>query len=178
MNLIPPQYLLLAKIGVLSAFLIGVYVTGHHQGAKGVQSDWDASKAQFIDAQSKLIQEHAKEIEALRQKQDQTNIQVSEDHEKAITEIQKKHDADLAAVRASGGLRLPRSVCNPAVTRTEAPGDSGHHEDVADTIALPDKIANDLFDFAADADRTTEIARACQNWIRQNGFYGTVHTQP
>lgn len=172
MNLIPPQYLLLAKIGVLSAFLIGVYATGHHQGAKGVQSDWDASKAQFIDAQSKLIQEHAKEIEALRQKQDQTNIQVSEDHQKALDEIQKKHDADLAAVRASGGLRLPRSVCNPAVTRTEAPGDSGHHEDLADTIQLPDTITDNLFSEAKRADEVTEQARACQNWIRMNSLYG------
>lgn len=168
----PAQIILFVKIGVLSAFLAGVFITGHHIGAKGVQADWDASKAQMIDAQSKLIAAHALEIEVLRKQQDLNNVKVSEEHERALNELAKKHDADLAYVRASGGLRLPRSICSgPAVTSPETTGDSGHYEDLANTVQLPDQITNDLFSEAKRADEIVEQVRACQAWIRKNDFY-------
>lgn len=170
--MIPSGYLLLAKIGAVGALLVGVYLTGRHQGENAVQADWDRSKAQFIDAQSSLIAQHAKEIEALRLKQDQTNIQVSQDHQRAIDELQQKHDTDLAAVRAAGGLRVSRSVCSGSTAiAPEAAGDIGHNADLAGTVALPEQVTNNLFSLASDADRVTEIARSCQAWIVKNGFY-------
>lgn len=168
----PAQIILFVKIGVLSVFLVGVFISGHHIGAKGVQADWDASKAQMIDAQSKLIASHVVEIEELRKKQDLNNVQVSEDHQKALDELAKKHDADLARVRAAGGLRLPRSICSgPVITTPEAASNIGRDDNLTGTVALPEQITNDLFSFATDADRVTEIARSCQAWIRKNGFY-------
>ena len=168
---IPSGYLIIAKIAAVGALLLGVYLTGRHQGENAVQADWDRSKAEMIDAQSKLILEHAKEMEALRKQQREINMKVSQDHQEAIDAIQKKHDADLAAMRRIG-LRIPRTVCSSSIAPiTEAPSDGGHDADLASSVALPESIATDLLDFAADADRTTEIARACQSWVIKNGFY-------
>lgn len=170
--MIPIPYLLLAKIGAVIALLLGVYLTGRHQGEDAVQADWDRSKAEWIDAQSKLILEHARDMEDLRRQQQNVNIEVAQNHERSLDAIQKKYDADLAATRASGGLRVSRSICsNPTTTGTEAPGNGGHDADASGTVALPDTLTRDLFDFAAEADRTTEIARSCQAWITKNGFY-------
>jgi hypothetical protein len=169
--MIPSGYLLLGKIGAVIVLLLGVYLTGRHQGEDAVQADWDRSKAQFIDAQSKLILEHAREMEDLRKKQDATNIQVSQDHQEALDAIQQKHDAELAAVRANG-LRIPKTVCsNTVTTGTETTSPGGSDDNTSDSVALPEQTSRDLLDLAAEADRTTEIARSCQSWIIKNGFY-------
>lgn len=167
---IPTGYVLIAKIAAVGALLLGVYLTGRHQGENAVQADWDRSKAQFITAQSKLVLEHGQEMEALRQKQASTNILVSQEHQEALDAIQRKHDMDLAAVRANG-LRVPRSICNAPGTGTETTSAIGRNGDVAATIALPEQTSTDLLNLADEADRTTEIARSCQSWIIKNGFY-------
>lgn len=169
---IPSAYLLVAKIGAVGVLLLGVYLTGRHHGESAVQADWDRSKAQLIDAESKLILEHGKEMEALRQKQFATNILVSQEYQEALDAIQQKHDADLAAVRAAGGLRVPRAICTSTVTTgPQAASNGGPDANASATIALPEQITNDLFDLATEADRVTEIARSCQSWIIKNGFY-------
>src|ERR1700740_1712057 len=99
---IPPGYLLIAKIGAVGVLLAGVYLTGRHQGENAVQADWDRSKAELIDAQSKLILEHAKQMEELREQQDITNVKVSQDHQEAINAIQTKLDAAIASARING----------------------------------------------------------------------------
>lgn len=169
---IPSGYLLIAKIGAVSALLLGVYLTGRHHGETAVQADWDRSKAQFIDAQSNLILQHAREMEDLRKRQLDINFEISQDHQRNLDAIQKKHDADLAAVRASGGLRVTRTICSgPADTGAKATGNGGHDADASTTVALPEQTSNDLLNFATEADRVTEIARSCQSWIIKNGFY-------
>lgn len=169
---IPSGYLLIAKIGAVGALLLGVYLTGRHQGESAVQADWDRSKAQFIDAQSNLILQHAKEMEDLRKRQLDINFEISQDHQRNLDAIQKKHDADLAAVRAGGGLRVTRTICSgPADTGAKATGNGGHDEDVTGTVQLPDQIAIDLFSEAKRADEIVEQARTCQDWAKKNGFY-------
>lgn len=172
---IPSGYLLIAKIGAVSALLLGVYLTGRHHGETAVQADWDRSKAQFIDAQSNLILQHAREMEDLRKRQLDINFEISQDHQRNLDAIQKKHDADLAAVRAGGGLRVTSAICSGSTSaRAEAASNSGHDEDVAGTVQLPDQITIDLFSEAKRADEIVEQARACQDWAKKNGFYGYV----
>lgn len=173
MSLIPDQYLLLAKIGAVGALVVGVYLTGHHQGAKAVQADWDASRAMIASAQAKLVEDHAKEIADVQAKHDADNIKVSTDHEKALQDLDAKYRAAVTVARADG-LRVSKSICSPAAAASETTSDSGHHDDTAGTVALPDQVTSDLLALVAEADRTTEIARACQGWIRANGFYTPI----
>ncbi len=161
-----------AKIGLVGVFLAGVFMLGHRTGAHGVQIDWDADNAHRIEAQDKLIAAHAQEIDSLQAKQAAINVQVGTEHDAALQSIGNKYKADLAAVRAAGGLRIPATVCRAVATTSETTSNLGHDDDATGTVALPESVTSDLLNLAADADRTTEIARSCQNWIRQNGFYG------
>lgn len=167
----PAQLLLFGKIGAVGVFVVGLYLTGHHMGAKAVQADWDRDKGQRIAMQDKLIAENDQRIMLLQQRFNETNVQVSTDHEQALQAIGKKYEADLAATRVTGGLRIPRTVCSASATDAKAAGDSGHNETTSPTVALPDAITSDLFRLAHEADELTEQARACQGWLRQNGFY-------
>ncbi len=168
--------LLWAKIGLVGALLAGVFMFGHRTGANAVQGRWDADKAQRIEAQDKLIAAHAQEVEQLQAKQALINVKVGTEHDAALQAIGNKYKADLAAVRAAGGLRIPATVCRGVATAAEATSDGQHHGDTTSTVILPDSIASDLFSLARDADAVVEQSRSCQNWIRQNGFYGPVHT--
>jgi hypothetical protein len=169
----PAQLLLLAKIGLVGALIVGLYVTGHHQGEKAVQARWDASKVIFEADKAKLVADHDTEIANLRKSQDENNLKVSADHEDALQKLGKKYEDRIAAINAAGGLRVSRSICSGSVaTATETTSDSGHNEDLAGTVKLPDEIANNLFSEARRADEIVEQARACQSWIRAQGFYG------
>lgn len=171
----PAQVLLLAKIGVIGVLIVVLYGFGHHQGAKAVQGRWDASKALFLAAQDKLITDHVKDIEKLMDEQDATNRKVSNDHEDALQRLGEKYDRDIAAVAATGGLRLPSSICSGSVaTATETASNSGHHEDFAGTVKLPEETERNLFSEAKRADEIVEQLRTCQSWISGNGFYGVA----
>jgi hypothetical protein len=154
----------------VGVFLALVYDVGHRSGEKAVQVRWDASTLKIAQDQNRLLQDNAKNMADLVEKQKAATLAVEEDHAKAIDAIRQKYDSDIAAVRAAGGLRLPRSVCSSP--GTQATGTGGSHEDPAATIVLPATTTDDLFDFARQADEVTETARTCQNWIRANQFYG------
>lgn len=166
-------YLWALKIGAVGVFLILVFAAGHRSGAKAVQRDWDASTLKFTQEQNRLLQENAQKVADLVEKQKETNLAVTQDHERALLEIRTKYDADIAAVRATGGLRLPRSICTGSVA-TGAQAASPGERDAADsgTVKLPDQVETNLFSEARRADEIVEQLRSCQNWIRSNQFYG------
>ncbi len=171
--MMPGQWLLLLKIGVIGALLVAVFMFGHRTGADAVQSDWDSEKAQLMAEQKKLILEHTREMETLQAKQYAINYKVGEEHEQALQTLGKKYAIEIAAVRASGGLRIPKSACSgSSIAGTETTSNSGSNETASATFALPYAIEAGLFKLAEDADGHLEQLRACQNWIRLNGFYG------
>ena len=157
------------KIGAVAVFLLGVYLWGHHMGAKAVQSDWNVQKTKDEQAQIELVRKHGEEVAAIQKKHDQDNQTTTENYQRAIDENSKKYDAAVAAVRAHG-LRLPASVC-PATGPTETASATSSNAPPTGTIPLPDDIANNLLAEARRADEVTEQARACQSWITLNGFY-------
>lgn len=164
-------WLLMAKIGAVGVFMVVVFATGHRSGAKAVQRDWDASRLQIAQDQNRLLQENAQKIADVVEKQKETNLTVAQDHERALLEIRTKYDADIAAARAAGGLRLPRSVCSASTgAQTTSPGE--RDADTSGTVKLPDQVEAELFSEARRADEIVEQARSCQNWIRLNQFYG------
>lgn len=158
----------IVKIGAMGVFLVGVYLWGHHMGAKAVQDDWDSRKAKDALAQTKLVEHHAEEVAEINRKNDQNNNEVSNNYQKAIDENSKKYEAAIVAAR-SHGLRLPASVCS-ATRTTETASTTGANETPTGTVALPDTTTENLLALVKRADEVTEQARACQNWISLNGF--------
>lgn len=167
----PAQVLLSAKIGAVGLLFLAVFMWGYIDGKNGVQAAWDRDRAKRIEAQAALIEKHDQEIAALRKKQDAVNLKVTDDYQIALQILGKTYDENLASIRASGGLRIPRPAC-PTVATTETASNSGHNEATTGTIALPEEVERRLFDLVKSADETLEQARACQNWIRSQGFYG------
>lgn len=168
--------LALKIIGVL--LLIGVvFGYGHHLGAQGVQAKWDHDKlevakaaATYAAAVTAANEKHVAEVMA---DNNRNSLEVSHEHQNVVAQLNDQLVRARASQR-SGGLRVPRSICAASGTAgPEAAGAIGRDDGIAGTVALPDRTAGDLLLLADEADRVTEVARACQNWIRKNGFYGT-----
>lgn len=170
--MIPLPLPMLLKYGGVAAFVILVYAFGHHQGAKAIRTDWDASKAKILAEQQAVLLSHMEAMDAAKKDQEEINIKVSEDHERALNAIHEKYDADIVAVRRAGGLRVPRTICNPAAAASETTSDSGYYEALTHSVQLPSELEGKLFAEAKRADEIVEQARSCQSWIVRQGFYG------
>lgn len=162
-------YLTLIKVGAILLLIAALFAIGYRQGAKSVQADWDAAKVLQLKLSLELSQKHAKEVSDLADKYHRRNLEVSNAHQDAISAINSELAAARRAARTSG-LRVPISICTPSAAKT----DGNVRDDAATTatVALPQEITDNLFDLAAEADRVTEIARSCQDWVRKSGFYG------
>lgn len=164
------------KILVILALVSTIFGSGHHLGARGVQAKWDHDKlevakaaAAYAAAVTAANEKHVAEVVATNNR---NSLEVSNEHQNLVNQLNDQLVRARAAVRAAG-LRIPRSVCAaPGATGPEAAGSGGRDGDTAGTVALPEQTSNDLLDLTAEADRLTEVARACQGWIKKNGFYG------
>lgn len=162
---------LAAALVVLGA-LAGIYFKGRAAGQAQVQAKWDAANSRAAVAQKLADEAQQKRFDDQAAAHKTHNIEVSNDHQKAIDALFADLVRARADVRAAGGLRIPAAVCAGATEGTaKTGGDSGHDADVAGTVALPERIEVDLLNLAAEADRITEIARSCQAWVRKQGFY-------
>ncbi len=132
-------------------------------GRSVVQGRWDKERIARAAADQALIDVRTESNRMLARAQATTNLKVENDLQKALASA----DARVAAARA-GGLRFA-GTCAAA---GPAPADGAGGSDGASTatVRLPDQVANDLFDLAGDADKIMEQARACQAWIREQGF--------
>lgn len=174
----PLESLSLKIIGAL-LLVSAIFGYGLHLGAQGVQAKWDHDKlevaqaaATYAAAVTAANEKHVAEVVAANNR---NSLEVSHEHQNVVNQLNDK----LVRARAnqhSGGLRISRSVCATPTSGAAGPKATsaiGRDDDVAGTVALPDRTAGDLLLLADEADRVTEVARACQNWVRKNGFYGT-----
>lgn len=167
-------------IGVLLVIGI-VFGYGHHLGVQGVQAKWDHNKlevaqaaATYAAAVTAANEKHVAEVTAANNR---NSLEVSHEHQNVVAQLNDQLVRARANQRA-GGLRIPRSVCATTANGPagpEAAGAVGRDDGIAGTVALPDRTAGDLLLLADEADRVTEVARACQNWVRKNGFYGASY---
>lgn len=117
----------------------------------------------YKEAEKAAIVERNALIERMKVEHENTNRVIKADYESKIAVLNERY---LAAKR--DGLRLPKSACERPPATAEAKSTSGDHE--AESIRLPARIENGLFDLARKADETREQLNACQAWIRKQGF--------
>lgn len=160
-----------AIIGAL-VLLIAVALGGAQTGRKLERSTWQAKElATAAAAQQELASaiERAQRIQTFNEAKAR---KASERHEQALSDLDKKYAADLAAVRRAGGLRIPRSTCDAAPAGEQGAGTGRSDAASAGTVKLPDRIEADLFTLTKRADELAEQLRALQGWVRDAGFYG------
>lgn len=169
------RYLLAALF--LAVTWAGVYMKGRNDGddsgAARVQAQWNQDKLQRAAAQELADKAQQKRFDDQAEAFRNTNIEVSNEHQKIVDQLA----ADLASartdVRRAGGLRIPvAGVCTGTAEGAPKAGSDGNHDAApTGTVALPAQVESDLFDLAGEADRVTEVARECQVWVRKHGFY-------
>jgi hypothetical protein len=146
------------------------------RGAMIERAGWLAKQVKEQAADAALVRKHEADMQALRDHQQTIERQTSEKHETELAQLRRERDADRLAADRAGGLRIPAAACaaDRAVAGTEAASAGGRDEAGAGTIRLPVQIENDLWAIANDADEVSAQLRACQGWIRSNGFYGAA----
>lgn len=170
-------YLLLIKIGAALLLCAALFAFGYHKGGQSVQAEWDAQKVVQLKLSLELTQKHSKEVAELTHEHNRRNRDVSNTHQDALKAITADLAAARRAVRSAGGLRVSSSICSSFAANAKAAGDIGNDAAIAGTVALPDAVTEDLFSIVAEADKVTEVARSCQDWVRKNGFYGGSDAQ-
>ncbi len=165
--------ILLLKAGIAAACAVSIFGGGWHYGSAHVQHKWDSDKAAVVSASLKLVQQHAKEITDLKTSQAKHNLEVSNAHETSVQVLNTALADARAVVSSHGGLRVAAGICaGRTAPPASAASNSGHDAAVTATVALPDDVTNNLLQLASEADKVTEVARACQAWVRKQGFYG------
>lgn len=173
---------LIIGLGACIVLIVLALGLAHHFEDRGRQLEragWLKKEADERTADLALIQQHQAEMNELEKHHLLIERETSENHEKELAQLRHDRDADRAAVDRAGGLRIPAPAC-PAdrpVGGTEAPGAGGRDEAGAGTVRLPYQVENDLWSIVNDADEVSGQLRACQSWIRANGFYGPAMSE-
>lgn len=169
---------LLLVLGVTGANL-AIYHQGVKAGQLAERDTWENLEASRRLADQALTEEHEREMEALRQSFINHNLKVTTDHEKELVKVRTDAAADRADADRRGGLRIPAAACpaSGAIAGTEATSASQRDDAGTATVRLPIAVENGLWDLANDADAVSAQLRACQSWIKGNGFYGPVATE-
>jgi hypothetical protein len=153
--------------------LIAVAFSGSHVGRKLERSTWQAKEiATAATVQKDLIAAQDRYVR-LNNFNQATARKASADHEQAIAALTAQYDAARAAIRAAGGLRISRSICaDPHATTAQGASAGRSNESAAATVALPDRVTEDLLSLTKEADELADRLRALQAWARASGHYG------
>jgi len=166
---------LIVGLGALLLIVLvgfGIHAHGFHRGETVERAGWLKKEVDRKDAIAELVRKHAEHDAALILEFNLKNVKVSDDHEKELAQVRADAAADRAAADRAGGLRIPRAICDRSAAATETAGTGGRDETAAATVQLPREVEDGLWNLASAADEVTSQARACQSWIRANGFYG------
>ncbi len=143
------------------------------QGRQIERGIWMEKEAKRNEAEKQALAAHAETVRLLQKAHDARNLQVANAHEKSLAALRENRRHSDVDLRAGGGLRVPRSICNSLASRSETAGDGDHDAYLAASVQLPASIERFLKSEADRADEIVEIARECQNWVITHGFYGS-----
>lgn len=153
--------------------LIGVSFGGAHIGAKLEREEWQKKEIVTLAKAAGELQKEFVRYERMVKFNEAKSAKAADDHAKTIQNLKTQHDATVAGIRRTGGLRIPRSTCTRQDPGTAtAPGAVEPDDAAASTVRLPERVEERLFGIAEDADRLAEQLRSLQKWIRDNGLYG------
>lgn len=168
-------------IGLLVVSVFISYNWGYSNGYDGGEAVQKAASAKvqqaLSDANATLRDKHAKKISELTKANNEINVLNAKSHERQLQALR----TDLVSARRDadqrGGLRISAEACTGSglkhgSTTTETTSAIEHYASTARTIKLPDRVEEGLWSLSIRADTVVEQARACQNWIKAQGFYG------
>jgi hypothetical protein len=150
---------------------IALCLGGASVGKRLERTAWQAKELATAAATQKELVASQDRYVRLQKFNEATARKASADHEKAISDLSRQYDAARAAIRAAGGLRVSRSICQ-ADGAAQGAGAGGSDEATAATVALPPEVERRLLDLTREADELAERLRALQQWVKDSGHYG------
>jgi hypothetical protein len=154
--------MILTNVGV---FFSGVDI-GRDRAIAAAEQKANFEKAKLFDATLKVEAANRHILEL----QKTINARESIEHDKANQKIKVDSLSLQRAAVLNGGLRIT-GTCDRVKLSTIANGDSGSNADIASAWIIPEEYQRNLWAEAERAEQVTEQARACQKWIRAQGFY-------
>ncbi len=151
------RLIIAAVLLALGGFLVW-FIPSHYreQGRQEViQKYQEASRLALLERNA--------EIERIKKDHEATNKLIQADYEARLSVLNDKY---LAA--RSVGLRFPKTACNGSSTAAET--ESPARSDESESVRLPARIENGLFDLARKADEVNLQLSACQAWIKKTGL--------
>lgn len=156
-------------------FVIAAYFGGQHQGKKIERAEWQKEK---IALQEKAIADVQAEVDKRTRTQkfhQDLARKASESYEKDLAARDTAHAAEVAAIKRSGGLRIPATACRASAQvagTAQTPGAGGPDEASAASIELPERTQERLYALVERAGKLAIQLDSLQKWIRVEGFYG------
>lgn len=150
------------KLVAVAAFVLALYGIGHHQGAKGVQRDWDASTAQIEAAKNVAVIQRSGDNTAIAIKQSAINSFIEKaDHEELAPVVQR-----IIVDR----VRVGRAICGGPAAATKA--ESAAISDAPDPAGrlVSDQLERDIRALEIHVEEALATGRACQAFITENGL--------
>lgn len=150
--------------------LIAVALGGVQTGRKMERSHWQLKEIRATERHALELASAIERAQRIQSFNEAKARKATEAHEKALSDLSSKYAADLAALRAAGGLRIPAPAC--AAPADKGTGTSRPDEASPATVKLPDRVEERLFALTKRADDLAEQLRALQGWVKDNGHYG------
>lgn len=145
---------------LLAAVLFGA---GHHFGAQGVQSAWDADTAARAVAGQKAVLTRMAENEVERERNRENNRLLQRSYESEITHLR-------AAIDAAPRLRVGSSFCGGVPGQTQAGGASSSDGADPGGRLLPEEVDRAVKALIEETERAAATGRACQVFVQENGL--------
>jgi hypothetical protein len=134
------------------ALLLVGFIAGMEVESAAASNEKLKLQADHIEALDKAHEDYKTKLEEQRK----LNEEVISEYIDEKSEIERKY----RELSRAGGLRLPRSVCDPAPVPATTPGEPGVVEADAATIVLPERTTEDLRRLVEQADEVTAQCRA------------------
>jgi len=159
LSLIPLAY----RIGLVAALALSMYVIGHHQGANGVQRDWEASKTAIVVAKAAAVDNRLADNAKTAAEQAGFNL--------AIKKAKNEDLAPVVAAIAADGLRIGKALCPSRFTAT-AQAASASGSDGPDHVAagVRDAAERDFKALELEVANSLASGRSAQKFIHDNGL--------
>jgi hypothetical protein len=155
---------------IIGLVLCGALAGGATWGYKHIkESGRQEVRAELKKATDEAIDKRNHEIAAEKLKQNEITQKVVTEYEAKLKDQTASYDKRIAAINASGGLRITANRSKGLAASAQATSPGANNE--ASSIRLPERVESDLYAYAKRADEVVIQLGACQSWIRDNGFY-------
>jgi prophage endopeptidase len=153
---------LFVKLGIGAAIALAIFGAGHHFGARGVQSDWDAVKLAVAQSTNKAITTRVASNAVIEVKQTADNA--------TITKVKNEELAPVRERIVTRRVRVGSALCSGSAAPAEAPRTSGGDgADPASRVVRED-LERDLRALEVRVEEALATGRACQAFVTANGL--------